>query len=116
MARAASNGRVLTNGDATLVKGMISRGDRQHDIAAFFAVNGGRIGETSTGANFAHVVAATTNLPPRAPYLVISAAMRPVADDLRTELVAAGANASSLVKLDQIIAAMEASRVARRGK
>jgi hypothetical protein len=31
---------------------MPARGDRQHDIAAWLGVNGGRIGEISTGAKF----------------------------------------------------------------
>ena len=28
---------------------MLARGDRQHDIASYFGVNGGRIGEIATG-------------------------------------------------------------------
>jgi hypothetical protein len=39
----------LTDHEVSIAKGMISRGDRQHDIAAYFGVNGGRIGEISTG-------------------------------------------------------------------
>jgi hypothetical protein len=30
---------------------MLARGDRQHDIASYFGVNGGRIGEIATGDN-----------------------------------------------------------------
>ncbi|MFC3075168.1 hypothetical protein ACFOHH_18810, partial [Shinella pollutisoli] len=74
--RASRSGRILNNSDAALVKGMIARGDRQHDIAAYFGVNGGRIGEASTGENFSGVAAATTNLPPPSPYLVVPADMR----------------------------------------
>jgi len=48
---------------------MLDRGDRQHDIAAWFGVNGGRIAEISTGATFGHVPMATSGLPPRGPYL-----------------------------------------------
>lgn len=43
---------------ASLVKGMLARGDKQHDIAAFFGVNGGRIAEIKTGMRFTEVVAA----------------------------------------------------------
>ena len=39
----------LTREQISLTKGMINRGDRQSDIAAFFKVNQGRIGEVSTG-------------------------------------------------------------------
>ena len=56
--------------DAATVKGMILRGDRQHDIAAWFGVNGGRIAEISTGEKFAAVpVASMSELPPPGPYL-----------------------------------------------
>jgi len=48
---------------------MIARGDRQHDIAAWFGVNGGRIAEIASGQKFANVSpAAQTNLPPVGPY------------------------------------------------
>ena len=33
----------------SMIKGMLARGDKQHDIAAFFGVNGGRIAEVSSG-------------------------------------------------------------------
>ena len=41
--------------DAAVVKGMLSRGDRQHDIAAWFGVNGGRIAEIHSGEKFEHI-------------------------------------------------------------
>lgn len=66
--RASSSGITLTAKDAAIVKGMIQRGDRQHDIAAWFGVNGGRIGEINTGAKFSEVAVATKNLPPPGPY------------------------------------------------
>jgi hypothetical protein len=50
--RAPASGISLTEADAALVKGMLARGDRQHDIAAWFGVNGGRIAEISTGQKF----------------------------------------------------------------
>jgi len=67
--RAQASGIVLNANDARLVKGMILRGDRQHDIAAWFGVNGGRIGEIATGARFSWVdVAPLDELPPPGPY------------------------------------------------
>lgn len=45
----------LTEEHAALVKGMLERGDKQHDIAAFFGVNGGRIAEIKTGARYPDV-------------------------------------------------------------
>ncbi len=69
--RAKSSGIVLTEDDARVVKGMILRGDRQHDIAAWFGVNGGRIAEVATGATFWWVSAAALEiLPLPGPYVV----------------------------------------------
>ena len=39
----------FTYKETRIVKGMLDRGDRQHDVASYFGVNGGRIGEVSTG-------------------------------------------------------------------
>lgn len=67
--RACSSGISLSESDAAIVKGMLVRGDRQHDIAAWFGVNGGRIGEIATGHRFARVEPATRDeLPPVGPY------------------------------------------------
>ena len=68
--RAQASGVFLNTCDASIIKGMLTRGDRQHDIAAWFGVNGGRIAEIATGAKFASAIAASeNNLPPRGPYL-----------------------------------------------
>jgi hypothetical protein len=48
----------LTAEDAAIVKGLLARKERQHDIAAYFGVNGGRIAEIAKGAKFADVKAA----------------------------------------------------------
>ena len=47
--RAEPSGLALTEQDAALIRGMIDRGDRHHDIAAFFGVNQGRIAEIKMG-------------------------------------------------------------------
>lgn len=67
--RAKASGIHLTEADAAIVKGMLVRGDRQHDIAAWFGVNGGRIAEIATGRKFRSVVPKESgNLPPTGPY------------------------------------------------
>jgi hypothetical protein len=66
--RAAPSGITLTASDAAVVKAMLARGDRQHDVAAWFGVNGGRIADIATGKTFAWVKAATGPLPPVGPY------------------------------------------------
>jgi hypothetical protein len=48
----------LTDREIAIAKGMLARGDRQHDIAAYFGENGGRIGEISTGMRGAGIHAA----------------------------------------------------------
>lgn len=67
--RACASGIVLSENDAAIVKGMLLRGDRQHDIAAWFGVNGGRIAEIATGFRFTLVEQASVDeLPPPGPY------------------------------------------------
>lgn len=66
--RAEPSGIHLTEADAGIVKGMLARGDRQHDIAAWFGVNGGRIAEVATGRRFGWVPAMKDGLPPPGPY------------------------------------------------
>lgn len=69
--RASASGNNLSYRDTELVKGMLKRGDRQHDIAAYFGVNAGRIAEIATGKNdYPHAQPANENeLPPPGPYL-----------------------------------------------
>ena len=67
--RAINSGISLNEKDAGIVKGMLERGDRQHDIASWFGVNGGRIAEISVGKKFSYISADRHDLPPRGPYL-----------------------------------------------
>lgn len=67
---ASSTARSLTYSDAAIVKGMLQRGDRQHDIAAWFGVNAGRVAEVAKGKRFSEVVAAG-DLPPQRPYVAV---------------------------------------------
>jgi hypothetical protein len=66
--RAAATGYRLSEKDAAVVKGMLLRGDRQSDIAAFFCVNGGRIAEINKGMKHSDVLPQTQYLPPPGPY------------------------------------------------
>jgi len=68
--RAQPSGISLNENDAAIIKGMLLRGDRQHDIAAWFGVNGGRVAEIATGQTFVEAEAAETReLPPHGPYV-----------------------------------------------
>jgi len=67
--KAPPSGIRLSERDAATVKSMLARGDRQHDIAAWFGVNGGRIGEFANGRVYPQVEADhACNLPPPGPY------------------------------------------------
>jgi hypothetical protein len=67
----------LTDKQISIVKGMLARGDTQSDIAAFFACNGGRIAEISTGMKGEHVpLAPSHELPPTGPYIVVTKAFK----------------------------------------
>lgn len=69
-ARAEPSGQAITKSDAALIRGMIIRGDRHHDIAAFFGVNQGRVAEIKDGTRFPDVAPADRDeLPPKGPYL-----------------------------------------------
>ena len=62
---------MLNHRETRIVRGMLLRGDRQHDIAAYFGVNAGRIAEIATG-NFTYLNAQPleeNKLPPPGPYL-----------------------------------------------
>lgn len=57
--------------ETRIVKGMLKRGDRQHDIASYFGVNGGRVAEVASGE--CHYPNAQpldeVKLPPPGPYI-----------------------------------------------
>ena len=55
--------------EAGVVKAMLARGDKQHDIASWFGVNGGRIAEIAKGHKFKTVPPCKHDtLPPQGPY------------------------------------------------
>ena len=88
--RTPSSGISLSDDDASIIKGMLARGDRQHDIAAWFGVNGGRIAEIASGQRFGSALPAGGNrLPPPGPYLsgrdaaVVLVALRKAQEVLR---------------------------------
>lgn len=65
MPRGNASGYVLKRTDIPIVFGMQRRGDREHDIAAWFGVNQGRVAEAKDG-RWSGVAAAPSNtLPPR---------------------------------------------------
>jgi len=62
----------LNTREIAIVKGMLARGDKQQDIAAYFGVNGGRISEINTGQcddAFGVNPAPESDLPPAGPIM-----------------------------------------------
>jgi hypothetical protein len=62
-----ASGYKLTKQDMAIVMGMVARDDRDHDIAAWFGVNQGRIAEVKEGKHGAIVAAPASSLPPSGP-------------------------------------------------
>jgi hypothetical protein len=87
MARAPTSGITLGHRETRVVKGMLARGDRQHDIASYFGVNGGRIAEIATGDSAYPNAqpAPEADLPPPGPYLT-KFAVQSVIDTLNEAL------------------------------
>lgn len=55
----------LTTRDASIVIGMVARGDDQHDVAAWFGVNQGRVADALAGKYGTDKAAPTNELPPK---------------------------------------------------
>jgi hypothetical protein len=67
----------LNDGEIAIVKGMLIRGDKQHDIGAWFGVNPARINEIKNGQTGPSVTAAPQeDLPPAGPSMAGRSAMR----------------------------------------
>ena len=67
MVRGKTSGLTLSNRDASIVLGMHQRGDRDHDTAAWFGVNQGRIAEVKDGSHGNIQPASAADLPPSGP-------------------------------------------------
>lgn len=52
---------MLDAAQAAVIKGMLARGDHQHDIAAHFGINGGRVAEIKANEKFSDVKAASVS-------------------------------------------------------
>lgn len=54
----------LSNNDASIILGMIARGDKHHDIAAWFGENQGRVDDVKKG-DYGVSAAPAQELPPK---------------------------------------------------
>lgn len=110
MAKAAASGITLHYRDTCVVKGMLLRGDRQHDIASYFGVNGARISEIANGTNNYPNAQPTpeADLPPPGPYLS-KYALQSVVDTLNEAI-----EALDLAEAENEIADVKAALVLAR--
>lgn len=77
----------LTAVDASRIKGMLRRKDRQSDISQYHSVNQGRIVEIRQGKIFPHVAPMPANLlPPPGPYTVVTRISHERVLEVREEL------------------------------
>lgn len=67
MSRGKASGYVLRLSDVPIIMGMVARDDRDHDIAAWFGVNQGRIAEAKEGHFGMAPAAPAGDLPPKGP-------------------------------------------------
>jgi len=89
MTKAEPSGSRISFRDTEVVKATLARGDRQHDIAAYFGVNGGRIAEIAVGEGDypSAQPAKEDRLPPPGPYLT-KYALQSVVDSLNEAIEA----------------------------
>jgi hypothetical protein len=107
MSRGKASGYTLTKADAAIVLAMQARGDRDHDIAAWFGVNQGRVAEVKDGKFGSVALADPNSLPPTGASGVKGKRLRAVVE-----------HALTLLKSEDIAAATSAleSGVARYDK
>jgi hypothetical protein len=67
MARRDASGITVTPADVPIIIGMIGRGDRHHDIAAWFGLNQGRIADAQDGKYGPAQTVPGLKLPPKGP-------------------------------------------------
>jgi hypothetical protein len=101
--RGSPSGYKLSQADVALVFGMQKRGDRDHDIAAWFGVNQGRVAEAKDGKYGKAQAAPTNQLPPKGPPGVKGRRLRA---SLNKILATAKEDHS---KMSQVIEALEAA-------
>lgn len=100
MARGKSSGYTLTTADARVVAGMVARGDRDHDIAAWFGVNQGRIAEVKEGKWGPIEPSPADTLPPKGPPGVKGRRLRSAVNKA-LGLVAAGKPEEAMATLEE---------------
>ena len=107
---------MITAEQAAIAKGLLLRGEKQHDIAAYFGENGGRIAEIAKGYRHPDVQPAAARALPTPVQLVpwgfIMAEARKALEIARMGLVSAEARLNEIQS--RLQEAAEADRARRR--
>jgi hypothetical protein len=78
--------RWTTGEDIAIIKGMLARGDKQSDVAAYWGTNSGRIAETNVGRRYSSILPAPPHqLPPPGPHVSGNIQVVGIAEDFRRE-------------------------------
>ena len=91
MSRAPASGIVITKSMVSKILAMVARGDRRHDIAAWFGVNQGRIKEVEDGDHGSQSLASPGELPPSGSPGPKAMELRHAVDKIHEVLVEKGA-------------------------
>ena len=108
MSRGKASGHSLSGSDVRIVLGMIARGDRHHDIAAWFGVNQGRIADALKGKYGSPGAAPANQLPPQGAPGVKGRRLRNAVDEVGKSL-AVGNVKDALGRLHAAIAKYDAN-------
>lgn len=105
---ANASGISLSNQDIPVVLGMDARGDRSHDIAAWFGVNQGRIKEAKDGKFGTPAAAPASSLPPKGPPGIKGRRLR-AAVNVAVQQLASGEVEPAMAALHEAIAQYDAN-------
>jgi hypothetical protein len=107
MARGDASGITVTPTDVPIIIGMIARGDRLQDIAAWFGLNQARIPETEAGKFGPPQTIPDLKLPPKGPPGPKGRELREAIDAALARFTA-GDNAEGVAKLQDAIGGYDA--------
>ncbi len=105
MSKAHRSGITVSAKDVPLILAMVARGDRRHDIAAWFGLNQGRIKEVEDGKHGMFPIASANKLPPSGSPGIKARRLRPAVEKIRDLLKSNPADVEGAkTRLDQALA------------
>jgi hypothetical protein len=108
MTQGDASGLTVHPEDVPIIMGMITRGDRHHDIAAWFGLNQGRIADTQDGKYGPTETKPGLPLPPKGPPGIKGRELRGAVASV-LEKLNAGDTTAALARLKDAIARYDAN-------